>query len=292
MEYFAAATRQQQYDTYKRLPAGLLSLSAGSATSASSPSNSAPSVSPAPATSSIPSFLSELLPSAALSASYPSKLHNKFLQLAAAEPTATTVVSAAAQSAGRRGQRGQQSKKGQRHRGVAAAGRPLTAQQRKQLRLFSLPLPDSSAPLLYANFLPLHRLWQSYMHDLLQQPHSALPLSAGERLLKADYHGARATVVRSTAPSCVHVSGIVIQESASGWRLIGEDNAVRVVRKEGSVLRVNIDTAEVEQQQQQQQQQQQGGGWQVELYGDQLAVRSAERAAKRWKGKSSIQLLS
>ena len=118
---------------------------------------------------------------------------------------------------------------------------------------------------------------------MLAQPHSDIPLPAGERLLKAAYHGAKVTVVRSTSPSYVHVSGIIIQESASGWRSIGEDNKVRLVRKEGSVLQLTVSSTEGEQQAQ-------GDEWQVELYGDQLAVRSAERAAKKWKGKSNIQM--
>ena len=272
MEYFAAAaTTQQQSNLYRPLPPALLAVAASSSSSSASPSPA----SSVPPTSSIPSFLTSLLPSSALSA-YQSKLHGKFVQLAAAQPR-TAAPATHAQPATRRQQHRQQ-------RSATRAARPLTVRQRRRLRLLSLPAASPSAALRYSAFEPLHELWLSYIRDLLSQPTSSLPLSLGERLLKADYHGARVTVARSTAASYVHASGIVIQESENGWRIIGEDDVVRLVRKEGSVLSLDISAADDGQQQQQE------GGWQVELYGDQLAVRSAERAAKKWKGKSSIQM--
>lgn len=283
MEYFAAATQQQQNNTYKPLPATLASMSAPPTSNTSSSPPSRPSASSAVSTSSIPAFLTELLPSSALSAAYHSKLHNKFLQLAATEVNTTAASTNTAQPIKQRQQQKRKAAAGKKGSGQRTAARPLTAKQRKQLKLLSLPqLPTA---LRYSAFLPLHRLWLAYIRDLLAQPHSAIPLSSGERLLKADYHGARVTVVRSTAPSYVHVSGIVVQESASGWRIIGEDDKVRLVRKEGSVLQLTISSGVEDEQQQHQL-----GDWQVELYGDQLTVRSAERAAKKFKGKSNIQM--
>ena len=269
MEYFSAATRQQ-HNTYQPLPAALTSVLPASSASSQVPASASASASSS--TSSIPAFLAELLPSSALSAVH-SKLLHRFLQLAATEASSAPALPAAALPAERqRRQQQNKAKKGRR----ATAARPLSARQRSQLQLLSPPAQPAAA-LRYSSFLSLHRLWLAYVRDLLGQPYSAIPLSAGERLLRADHHGARVTVARSTAASCVHTSGIVIHESASGWRVIGEDDVVRVVRKQGSVLQLDISAAD-------------GGGWQVELYGDQLAVRSAERAAKKWKGKSTIQL--
>ena len=202
--------------------------------SAVPPSHASSSASPPPSTSSaaastsaIPAFLNELLPSSTLSAAYHSKLHNRFLQLAATEPSVAPSTNIA-QPAKRQKQRQQSTTSGKKRRGPTG-GRcdcwsALTAKQRKQLKLLSLP--PSSTALRYSNFLPLHRLWLAYVVDLLSQPHSVLPLSSGERLLKADYHGAKVIVSRSTAASYVHLSGIIIQESASGWRMIGEDDVV------------------------------------------------------------------
>ena len=38
-------------------------------------------------------------------------------------------------------------------------------------------------------FLPLHHLWIAYMHDILD-PQNSRGLSTGERIIKADFHGA------------------------------------------------------------------------------------------------------
>ena len=46
----------------------------------------------------------------------------------------------------------------------------------------------------------------------------------GNRLLKADFHGAIMTVVRSTIPTTIGVRGILLQETYRSFKIITEAN--------------------------------------------------------------------
>ena len=46
----------------------------------------------------------------------------------------------------------------------------------------------------------------------------------GNRLLKADFHGAVITVVRSTIPTTIGIRGILLQETYRSFKLITEAN--------------------------------------------------------------------
>jgi ribonuclease P protein subunit POP4 len=232
-------------------------------------------------TSSIPSFLAELLPTSSLLSSYASKLRNKNLVLAA-----NTQQQQPQRAADRQLQQHPASASApqRRKRQQPRRDKGMSSKQRKQHRLFFLPASSSSSssstslssssslpPLRYSSFLPLHRLWQQYVAELLSLPHSSLP--APHLLMRADHHGAIITVLRSVCPTYLHVSGIVLQETAETWRIISEDDRQRVLRKRGSVVGVDC------------------GSWgRLELFGSQLCYRSSERTARKWKGKQTVQL--
>ena len=240
---------------YKALPSSLLNLS------------SVPST-PAPSTSSIPAFLTELLPTSSLT-SYSSKLHNKHLQLTASLPTPSPAPSLTA---------GPLPNRPARRPPAPRRPQPLSSAQRKRLRLFSLPSESSSQPLRYASFLPLHALWVGYMREVVGAA-SSLPLD--QRLMKADYHGALLEVLRSERVETVGVKGLVLMETQETWKVLTEEGGgrLRTLAKRGSVFGVKGLEGAAD-----------GVRLDVELYGSQMCFRSAERAARKWKGKPSIQL--
>lgn len=48
-----------------------------------------------------------------------------------------------------------------------------------------------------------------------------------QRLIKADFHGAKISVRRSRCPTLVGLAGIVIQDTKNSFRICGTDNIVR-----------------------------------------------------------------
>ena len=124
--------------------------------------------------------------------------------------------------------------------------------------------------------LPLHRLWLGYIRDVVSAS-SSLPVE--QRLMKADYHGALVEVLRSERVETVGVRGIVLMEGQETLRLVTAEDRVRTLAKRGTVFGVRVEGAD-----------RNGGTLLVELYGTQMCFRSAERAARKWKVKHTVQL--
>lgn len=84
--------------------------------------------------------------------------------------------------------------------------------------------------------MPLHDLWVDYfLNALALKSTSNFPKdnldsnwdNVNQRLMKADFHGADVCVVRSRCPSLVGIRGIVVQDTKSTFRILGEDNVVK-----------------------------------------------------------------
>lgn len=201
-------------------------------------------------TSSIPAFLTEILPTSALS-SVASKLSNKFVTL-----TPTPSV------------------KHQYNKTVKQPKRQITtgmsARQRKESGLFDIQ--SNNQTIKYESLLPLHHLWSSYMSDLLtDQSLQSVPVA--NKLIKADLHGAIITVSRCTTPSMIGITGICVQETQEMFRLIDQSNKLKNVPKKGAIFTVKLSADQS-----------------VELFGSQLRVRASERAAKKFKNKPNCRI--
>lgn len=106
-------------------------------------------------------------------------------------------------------------------------------------------------------------------------------LSVGERVLKADYHGAIFTVIRSRSPTHVGQRGILIQETQETFVIVSPTNAVKVLPKRDTIFSFSLPNANG----------QPNAPPQVfELYGDHLCFRSYERSARKFKAKATIEL--
>ncbi|XP_043562820.1 ribonuclease P protein subunit p29 isoform X1 [Chiloscyllium plagiosum] len=145
----------------------------------------------------------------------------------------------------------------------------LSAKERRELRIFELK-PEEQR---YELFLPLHELWKQYIRDLCNGFKPDMQTQTIQtKLMKADFHGAIVTVVKSKCPSYVGATGIILQEMKHIFKIITEENKLKVIPKQDSIFSVEID------------------GFVSYIYGSKFQLRSSERSAKKFKGKGSIDL--
>ncbi|XP_077420358.1 ribonuclease P protein subunit p29 isoform X2 [Vanacampus margaritifer] len=145
----------------------------------------------------------------------------------------------------------------------------LNAEQKREKKLFHV----NSEHQRYELFLPLHLLWKQYIIDLCNglKPTSN-PQSVQQKLLKADFHGAIITVVRSKCPSYVGATGILIQEFKHVFKIITKQDKFKVIPKRNSVFQVEIN------------------GFISCIYGNKFEHRASERSAKKFKASGTIDL--
>lgn len=179
----------------------------------------------------------------------------------------------------------------------------------QQLLKSCLKLSDKSNPLLnqkcdelskkiptYDQFVPLHRLWRSYITDLLfstvsptqtQTPVKTLQNAVGlaSKLATADFHGAQVTVVSARNPTLVGMQGIVIWEAKSSFIIVlqspvlvpcsGFVGGIRIIEKKGTRFKVTVYTNELDQ-----------IGHEFELIGSRFLYRTADRSGRKFKPRS------
>ncbi|KAJ1342588.1 hypothetical protein BSLG_002905 [Batrachochytrium salamandrivorans] len=92
------------------------------------------------------------------------------------------------------------------------------------------------------------------------------------KLVKADFHGAFLTVVKTKCPSNVGISGIVIKDTENMFHMITRQNKLKVIPKQGNVFTFCV------------------GNALLTLYGNQFCTRPADRASKKFKAKPSVSL--
>ncbi|XP_061671533.1 ribonuclease P protein subunit p29 [Syngnathoides biaculeatus] len=145
----------------------------------------------------------------------------------------------------------------------------INAQQKREMKIFHI----KSEHQRYELFLPLHELWKQYIIDLCNglKPTSS-PQSVQQKLLKADFHGAIITVVRSKCPSYVGTTGILIQEFKHVFKIVTQQDKVKVIPKRNSVFQVEIN------------------GFISYIYGNKFEQRASERSAKKFKISGTIDL--
>ncbi|KAJ1941487.1 hypothetical protein GGF37_003532 [Kickxella alabastrina] len=157
----------------------------------------------------------------------------------------------------------------------------ITAKEKRALNIYEIPKEARR----YDLFLPLNLMWNTYVDTLLagkQQKTAAQMLLSGDyknqqqmlgRLIKADMHGARVSVVRAKCPNFIGISGIVAQETKNVFKIITQEDTLAVVPKARCVFSLEFSS-----------------GAQCLIYGDQFAFRASERSSKKFKPKPSIDL--
>ncbi|XP_071448754.1 ribonuclease P protein subunit p29 [Hetaerina americana] len=155
----------------------------------------------------------------------------------------------------------------------------LSLKEKRKLGLFTV----KKQAFKFNDFIPLHNLWKDYMCKCLSVEHlkktgwTASPEDKRWQqftlsLLKADYHGAYVQVVRSKCSSLVGLGGIIIFETKNTFKIIGEDNLVRVVPKQSSLFRFQLK------------------GYEYVILGQHFCYRPSERSVKKIKNRVLSEL--
>ncbi|PIA18845.1 RNase P subunit p29-like protein [Coemansia reversa NRRL 1564] len=152
----------------------------------------------------------------------------------------------------------------------------ITAKEKRELKLYEIPEEARR----YELFMPLNKLWSKYIESLLgntngdihkaDTKHQQLLLG---KLIKADLHGAKMSVVRARCPNFIGISGIMAQETKNAFKFITEDDRLVVVPKAHCVFAVKLPSDA-----------------QCLIYGDQFMFRASERASRKFKPKPNVDL--
>ncbi|KAI0889516.1 ribonuclease P protein subunit p29 [Annulohypoxylon maeteangense] len=164
-----------------------------------------------------------------------------------------------------------------RQRAKALKPKPLSARQRRKLRLYDVP-KDSQK---YAVFEPLNQLWLGYIREILGNELYSGGQGAAAKLSAADFHGAEVEVSRSGCPSRVGIRGIVIKDARFAFEIVTRKNQIKTVPKEGTMFCVNVPPAHDRSQEDTTAHNRRP--FTFEIHGDQFQHRSADRATKKFK---------
>jgi len=146
----------------------------------------------------------------------------------------------------------------------------MNAKERRIKRVFDLP-PETAQ---YQRFLPLNQLWVTYLRELLGENWQSSDVTAGTRLLKADFQGSIMGVEKSKNPLLLGLEGICVQETKDTFKVVTKDNEFKVLPKQNTVFYFHFDTRK------------------ILLFGNRLRQRQSSRAKKVGKkqGSQSIEL--
>lgn len=128
----------------------------------------------------------------------------------------------------------------------------------------------------YATFVPFHVMWQEYATKLLGIRHfisegwqgaldDTRTTTMQNKFKKIEFFGSCFEITRSTCPSLVGATGIVIKETKNTFTIINQENKVKVIPKLHSEFRFTVD------------------GAQFTILGNHLHQRSVERARHIFK---------
>ncbi|KAJ6788775.1 hypothetical protein PWT90_06354 [Aphanocladium album] len=153
--------------------------------------------------------------------------------------------------------------------------RPLSSRQRRNLGLHDVPATGQS----YDIYAGLNKLWVSYARELLGREIYTGGTGAAAKLASAELHGATAEVVRSRCAGRVGIQGIIVRDRKFVIEIITKNRGLKIVPKDGTTFKIQVpapledNTAESEVSQ----------VFAFEVHGDQLMLRSADRANRKFK---------
>ncbi|XP_053688269.1 ribonuclease P protein subunit p29 [Sabethes cyaneus] len=142
----------------------------------------------------------------------------------------------------------------------------LSRKEISQMGIYALP----EDTIRYDQIVPLNKLWRGYIARFLDK--EKLPNATDAQynqftmdILKADFHGAKMTVVRAKNPSLVGIKGIVVLETKGTFKFISKDNKLRTIPKYDSVFKIHWNDVD------------------LTVFGKHLNYRPAERSVKKIK---------
>ncbi|RDA84337.1 hypothetical protein CP532_4944 [Ophiocordyceps camponoti-leonardi (nom. inval.)] len=149
-------------------------------------------------------------------------------------------------------------------------GGPLSCRERRKLGLDDLSRRGHK----YEVYEPLHHLWLGYMRETLGGDLYTGGPAAAAKLASAEFHGALVEVVRSGCPSRVGIKGIVVHDRKFVMEIVTEKGRLKMVPKEGTTFRCVVPPEQATEKQ---------SSFAFEVLGDQLMIKSADRANRKFK---------
>lgn len=159
---------------------------------------------------------------------------------------------------------------------------PLSSRERRKLGLHDIPKADQK----YELYEPLNKLWTGYAREILGADVFVGGPNAAAKLASAEFHGANVEVVRSRCPSRVGIVGIVLRDRKFVMEVITKKRGVKVVPKEGTVFRFAVEVpceAKLEESDDKEAAQRLAQPFIFDMLGDQMMVKSADRANRKFK---------
>ena len=150
--------------------------------------------------------------------------------------------------------------------------KPLSSRERRKLGLSDIPRDG----LKYEIYAPLTKLWLGYINEILGSDVYYGGPAAAAKLSSAEFHGAEVEVVRSSCPGRVGIKGIVVRDRKFVFEVITKKRGLRIVPKEGTTFRIEVITGQEDPESEDKK-------FIFEVLGDQLMLRSADRANRKFK---------
>ncbi|XP_045192955.2 ribonuclease P protein subunit p29-like [Mercenaria mercenaria] len=149
----------------------------------------------------------------------------------------------------------------------------LSARDRRKLKVFDIKKDGHK----FEEYVPLHRLWQDYMRDILDIPRYASEVAGqkkenNERLLKADYHGCMIVVRKTRCPSLLGLAGIVLMETRNTFKVVTKENKIKCLPKMNTLFSFELD------------------GYVFTIHGNQFCSKPTMRVRKKFKFKGPVDI--
>ena len=144
--------------------------------------------------------------------------------------------------------------------------------EKRQLGLYDIPKDGQK----YSIYAPLNNLWQGYAQEILGSDVFRGGPNAAAKLASAELQGAFAEVVKCTCPSRVGIKGIIVRDRKYVLEVVMERNGLKTIPKEGTTFRIKVESPDASDMEKSE-------PFIFDVLGDQLMLRSADRANRKFK---------
>ena len=153
------------------------------------------------------------------------------------------------------------------------AGKCLTSREKRQLGLDRLP---KKGGVTYEDILPLNKLWKEYIESIVDWDKldlGAIDDNVRIRLCRADFHGANVRVTKAKNVSVLGLEGLVVIETRNTLQIITSRNELKIVPKLNTSFTFDV-----------------SGKHSFSLSGSNMMMKTSERAVKKWKNKTPMDI--
>ncbi|KAI9821803.1 MAG: hypothetical protein M1827_002384 [Pycnora praestabilis] len=162
--------------------------------------------------------------------------------------------------------------------------KPLSAKEKRALCIYDIPKESQK----YHIYEPLHRMWVTYVQEVLGDGCEPVTAQAAAKLVSADFHGAEVEVVKARCVSRVGVRGIVVKDTKFTFEIVTRGDEVKTLPKEHSTFRFEIPSPV--QASKASDDTNTSRNLVFELHGSQFKNRATDRANKKFKQKNLSDL--